>query len=153
MTDPLLAAQDRVVISVDNQASLRDEDINQAVSWAGERPAAIGGPGHKRGRLPEGPGKRTLLPFMLASRLQLEFSVTNDSPKRVFLRLLGARSLTPRPDGLAGGRVTVLGRGSAPPTIASVDAGIDWVKAAAEKVLILPTQAEWNDLAAKAGTP
>lgn len=174
VTDPLLAAQGRIIVSVDNQASLTPEDEGQAVSLGGpgeavgfqaraagrhRRPSNLQGLGGRAwaralGRVQHTPGGQPLPSSLCAppSCLQLIFSVTNDSPKQVFLRLLGERSLTFRDQGLPGGRVTVRGRGSAPPVIASLADGIVWAEAEKEKVLILPEQIEWNALALKAGT-
>lgn len=69
-------------------------------------------------------------------------TVVNDSAKRIQLRLVGT---TPS---LTSGRVLVFGRGEPAPTIASAGAGIVWVEAAKENLLILPEQGEWAALAA-----
>lgn len=92
------------------------------------------------------------LPNLPRACPQLQITVTNNSPaKQVFLRLLGERSLTARPQGLPGGRLTVLDRSAA--VVASVADGILWDRARAEKLLISPTPDEWDALALKAGTP
>lgn len=92
--------------------------------------------------------KNLVDPSFTTSDMALEITVLNASSKRVLLALQGERSLTPRPDGFAGGKVKVFDRSGG--TVASEAVGINWTLAAAEKLLVLPIEAEWSAIAAKA---
>ena len=74
--------------------------------------------------------------------MRAEITIINNSAKRVYLRLLGNRSLTERaekPTSMAG-QVTVKGRSST--VLASKGTGILWRNE--ENVVVLPEEQEWG---------